>query len=305
MADTGRNSLAVPVGRRGSGRGGADRAPVEPTPTSPCPLRPQGAERNACPSLAGRRLETAWWGGCPDTAATLVLLHEGLGCVALWRDFPAALTAATGRGVFAYSRFGYGGSDPVALPRPMTYMHDEALDVLPRVLDAAGVRRAVLIGHSDGGSIAAIHAGMVRDPRIAGVVMIAAHFFVEDLNIASIAAIRETYEHGDLRQRLARYHRDVDVAFHGWNDAWLDPRFRAFDITDQIARIQVPVLALQGADDPYGTTEQLCVLERAASCPVATRLIPTARHAPHLEARQETLDAIVPFVRRTLMEATI
>jgi pimeloyl-ACP methyl ester carboxylesterase len=143
----------------------------------------------------------------------------------------------------------------------------------------------------------------VRDPSVVGVVMMAAHFFVEDLNIASIAGIKMTYEQGDLRQRLARYHRDVDGAFRGWNDAWLDPRFRAFDITDHVARIRVPVLALQGADDPYGSAEQLRVLERAASCPVETRLIAGARHAPHLEASDATLAAIVPFVRSVLMEA--
>jgi pimeloyl-ACP methyl ester carboxylesterase len=253
--------------------------------------------------IDGRTLETKWWGPAPDEAPTLVLLHEGLGCVALWRDFPEALAAETGCGVFAYSRFGYGASDPVALPRPMRYMHDEALDVLPHVLDAARIRRAVLVGHSDGGSIAAIHAGAVRDPRVVGVVMMAAHFFVEDLNIASIAEIKATYEQSELRQRLARYHRDVDVAFRGWNDAWLDPRFRAFDITEQVARIQVPVLALQGADDPYGSPEQLRVLERVATCPLETRLIVGARHAPHLEARGATLAAIVRFVRTVLMEA--
>jgi pimeloyl-ACP methyl ester carboxylesterase len=253
--------------------------------------------------IDGRTLETKWWGPGPDHAPTLVLLHEGLGCVALWRDFPEVLVAATGCGVFAYSRFGYGASDPVSLPRPMSYMHDEALDVLPHVLDAAGVRRAVLIGHSDGGSIAAIHAGAVHDARVVGVVMMAAHFFVEDINIASIAGIKTTYEQGDLRQRLARYHHGVDVAFRGWNAAWLDPRFRAFDITDHVARIRVPVLALQGADDPYGTPEQLRVLERVASCPVETRLIAAARHAPHLEAKEATLAAIVPFVRSVLMKA--
>jgi pimeloyl-ACP methyl ester carboxylesterase len=253
--------------------------------------------------LDGRHLETAWWGPSPDAAPTLVLLHEGLGCVALWRDFPAALVAATGCGVFAWSRFGYGGSGPAELPRPMTYMHDEALTVLPRVLDAAGVRRAILIGHSDGGSIAAIYAGAVPDARVAGAVLIAAHFFVEDINIASIAAIKADYEQGDLRQRLARYHRDVDMAFRGWNDAWLDSRFRVFDISGHAARIEVPILALQGADDPYGTAEQLRVLERCATCPVQTRLIAGARHAPHLEAREATLAAIVPFFRGVLMEA--
>jgi pimeloyl-ACP methyl ester carboxylesterase len=253
--------------------------------------------------IDGRTLETAWWGPGPDEAPTLVLLHEGLGCVALWRDFPEALVAATGCGVFAWSRLGYGNSDPVTLPRPMSYMHDEALTVLPRVLDAAGVRRAVLIGHSDGGSIAVIHAGSAQDACVRGVVLIAAHFFVEEINIASIAAIRASYEAGDLRSRLARYHRDVDVAFRGWNDAWLDPRFRAFDITEHAACIPVPVLALQGAEDPYGTAEQLRVLERVAHRPVETRLIAGARHAPHLEAREATLAAIVPFVRRVLMKA--
>src|ERR1035438_8468592 len=150
-------------------------------------------------ALDGCRLETAWWGPPPDQAPTLVLLHEGLGCVTLWRDVPEQLAAATGCGVFAYSRFGYGKSDPVTLPRPMTYMHDEALDVLPLVLDAAEITRAMLIGHSDGGSIAAIHAGAMRDPRIAAIVLIAAHFFVEDQNISSIQQIRTDYETTDLR----------------------------------------------------------------------------------------------------------
>jgi pimeloyl-ACP methyl ester carboxylesterase len=253
--------------------------------------------------IDGRSIETKWWGPAADAAPTVVLLHEGLGCVALWRDFPEALATATGCGVFAYSRFGYGGSDPVTLPRPMSYMHDEALTVLPGVLDAADIRRAVLLGHSDGGSIAAIYAGAARDARIAGVVMMAAHFFVEDLNIESIREIKQSYEHGDLRPRLARYHRDVEVAFRGWNDAWLDPRFRAFDITDQVAQIRAPVLALQGTDDPYGSEEQLRVLERTARCPVETRLIEGARHSPHLDAPAATLEAIVPFVRSVLLEA--
>jgi pimeloyl-ACP methyl ester carboxylesterase len=251
--------------------------------------------------IDSKYLEAQWWGPPPEDAPTLVLLHEGLGCVALWRDFPDMLAEGTGCGVFAYSRFGYGGSDPANLPRPMSYMHDEALEILPRVLDAAGVRRTVLIGHSDGGSIAAIHAGTVHDPRLAGVVMIAAHFFVEDVNIAAIGAIKDSYATSDLRERLARYHRDVDVTFRGWNDAWLDPRFRDFDITEQVSQIEAPVLALQGADDPYGTDEQLRTLERVATCPVETRLMGAARHAPHLEARQATLDAVAPFVRNALM----
>jgi pimeloyl-ACP methyl ester carboxylesterase len=233
-----------------------------------------------------------------------VLLHEGLGCVALWRDLPLRLAASTGCRVFAWSRFGYGRSDPVILPRPTTYMHQEALDVLPRVLDAAGIGRAILIGHSDGGSIAAIHAGAVRDPRITGIILIAAHFFVEQQNLQSIVQIGAEYETTDLRARLARYHSNVDNAFRGWHDAWLDPRFREFDLTSYLAGITVPVLALQGADDPYGTAAQLRCLERTVRSPLETRMIAGARHAPHLEApvRETTLAAIAWFVRANLTE---
>jgi len=250
--------------------------------------------------VCGGRIETAWWGPPPEAAPTLVLLHEGLGCVALWRDFPAALADATGCGVFAYSRFGYGQSDARPLPWPLSYMQDEARDVLPPVLDAAGIRSAILIGHSDGGSIAACYAGTACDPRLRGVVLIAAHFFVEEQNIASIRRIRDEYAHGDLRTRLAKYHRDVDCAFHGWNDSWLAPGFHDFDITGCLSAIDVPILALQGANDPYGSEAQLRVLQRCTRAPVETRLIDGARHAPHLEARDVTLQAIARFAHECL-----
>ena len=267
--------------------------------------------------VSGGCLETGWWGPGPAEAPTLVLLHEGLGSVALWRDVPGRLAEATGWGVFAYSRFGYGYSDTTPLPRPMTYMHHEAHEVLPEVLRGAGIRHAVLIGHSDGGSIAAIYAGTPISsfpamPRpspqegpgapghagttLLGLVTIAAHFFVEDLNIASIRQIAASYETGDLRQRLARYHRDVEAAFRGWNDAWLDPRFRAFDITGFLPAIQAPILALQGADDPYGTEDQLRVFAANVRVPIETRLIPGAKHSPHLEAKDATLAAISDFI---------
>ncbi len=249
-------------------------------------------------------LETAWWGPGPAEAPTLVLLHEGSGSVTLWRDVPERLAAATGWGVFAYSRFGYGYSDTTPLPRPMTYMHHEAQVVLPEVLRAAGIERMVLVGHSDGGSIAAIHAGSGGarwDDGAAGAVLvcvitIAAHFFVEDLNIASIRKIKLAYESGGLRQRMARYHRDVDTAFRGWNEAWLNPRFREFDITGLLRHIEVPILALQGAADPYGSDEQLRVLESSVPTLITVRLIADARHSPHLEAEDITLAAMVRFV---------
>ena len=272
---------------------------------SPCGLGPQSGPRlggGESLQIDGRLLEAAWWGPPPDAAPTLVLLHEGLGCVALWRDFPTLLIEATGCGVFAYSRFGYGQSDPKPLPWLVSYMHDEAR-LLPRILDAAAVRTAILLGHSDGGSIAAIYAGTLTDTRLRGIALMAAHFFVEDLNIASIAQIRSEYQQGRLRERLARYHRDVDMAFYGWNDAWLHPDFRRFDITGCLPGISVPVLGLQGADDPYGSAEQLHVLDRHVRAPCETLLIPGARHAPHLEAKDATLAAITRFVRTCLAEA--
>jgi pimeloyl-ACP methyl ester carboxylesterase len=255
--------------------------------------------------VRGGTLETAWWGPGPDQAPTLVLLHEGLGSVALWRDVPERLAASTGWGVFAYSRFGYGNSDPTALPRPMTYMHHEAQVVLPQVLLAAAIEQAVLIGHSDGGSIAVIYAGSLpghdtpsidRQPRLLGLVTIAAHFIVEDPNIVSIREIKAEYETGNLRQRLTRYHRDVDIAFRGWNDAWLDPRFRDFDLTGLLRHIRVPILGLQGVSDPYCTEQQIAVLRASVRTAIATRLIAGARHSPHLEAGAVTLAAITDFI---------
>ncbi len=255
--------------------------------------------------LDGRRVETAWWGPSPDAAPTLVLLHEGLGSVALWRGFPAVLRAATGCGVLAYSRFGYGRSSSIALPRPLSYMHDEARDVLGRVLDATGVRRCVLVGHSDGGSIAAIHAGEVRDPRVVGLALIAAHFFVEEVSVASIAGITREYDTGGLRVRLARHHDDVEAAFRGWSGAWLDPAFRTWNITRQVEAIRVPMLLLQGAEDVYGTVEQLRVAGRHARCPVETLLIPGAQHSPHIEAPEATCAAVAGFARRLLLDQAV
>src|SRR5262245_55997762 len=222
-------------------------------------------------TVDGRRIEAAWFGPPPERAPTLVLLHEGLGCVGMWRDFPAALAVQTGYGVLAYSRFGYGKSDPAPLPRPLTYMHDEALAVLPAVLDQARVRKAILVGHSDGASIATIYAGSRQDFRVRGLVLLAPHFFVEDVSVRSIAEAKTAYEQADLRDRLARYHGDnVDNAFWGWNRAWLDPAFRAWRIDDAVAHVRVPMLIIQGKDDQYGTAAQLELGEADAYCPVQT-----------------------------------
>src|SRR5262245_35843528 len=170
--------------------------------------------------LGAMRLEYRMIGPRPDEAPTIVMLHEGLGCIGLWGDFPDRLQAATGAGVFVFSRAGYGRSSPVALPRPLDFMEREARDVLPRLLGAIGFRRGLLLGHSDGASIAAIYAGSVQDHRVRGLVLIAPHFFTEDAGIAEIARAKAAYETTDLRQKLARWHADVDNAFRGWDDAW-------------------------------------------------------------------------------------
>jgi pimeloyl-ACP methyl ester carboxylesterase len=250
--------------------------------------------------IGGQRLEYRFVGPQPDKAPTLVLLHEGLGCVGLWNDFPEKLAAATGTGVFVYSRAGYGKSSPVSLPRPLSYMHDEARKILPKLLDAIGFRRGLLIGHSDGASIAAIYAGSHQDHRVGGLVLIAPHFFTEDSGLAEIAEATKAYESGDLRARLARWHEHVDNAFKGWNDAWLDPRFRKWDITEFLAYIRVPVLIVQGEDDQYGTLKQIEIVQQECYCPVEVALLPGARHSPQRDAPEPTLKAISDFVARTL-----
>jgi pimeloyl-ACP methyl ester carboxylesterase len=246
-------------------------------------------------------LEYRMIGPAPADAPTIVMLHEGLGSAALWGDFPDRLQAATGMGVFVYSRAGYGASTPAVLPRPLDYMSREALDVLPALLKAIGFQRGVLLGHSDGASIAAIYAGATSDHRLRGVVLIAPHFVVEDVSVASIAAIKHTYETTDLRSKLARWHRDVDNAFYGWNDIWLDPDFRRWDIGEYLAYIRVPVAILQGEDDQYGTIRQIEIAREECYCPVDVTVIPGAGHSPQREAAELTLATISEFVRSILI----
>jgi pimeloyl-ACP methyl ester carboxylesterase len=179
-------------------------------------------------------------------------------------------------------------------------MHREALDVLPQVLDTIGFRRGLLVGHSDGGSIAAIYAGGVPDHRVRGVSLIAPHFVVEDVSVRSIAEIKTAYETTELRAKLARWHSDVDNAFYGWNGAWLDPAFRAWDISDHLAYIRVPVQIVQGADDQYGTLKQIEIAEAECYCPVETLILPGAGHSPHREAAEATLRAVADFANRLL-----
>lgn len=245
--------------------------------------------------VGDQSLEYRFWGADTQDAPTLVMLHEGLGSVGLWRDFPGQLAKATGLGVMAYSRAGYGASDAIPLPRPLDYMTREAQYVLTKVLSDLGIERPILLGHSDGATIAALYAA-IFDVR--GVILIAPHFFTEPAGLSEITRAREQFEEGDLRARLSRHHADPDCAFRGWNDAWLDPGFRDWNVTGSLDDITAPVLAIQGGDDPYGTIAHVEEVERRASAPVEVLLLPGCGHAPHVEAPHIILPAIAAFVDR-------
>jgi pimeloyl-ACP methyl ester carboxylesterase len=247
----------------------------------------------------GVRLEARWIGPPPERAPTLVFLHEGLGSASLWKDFPDRLAGRTGCGALVYSRAGYGKSDPVPLPRPVRFMHDEA-ETLSKVLARAGVRDSILIGHSDGASIALIYSGG-RHAGLRGLILEAPHVFAEPQGLESIAQIRVIYETDDLREHLARHHgANVDIAFRGWNDVWLDPEFRAWNIEEYLPSIAAPILILQGDDDEYGTWRQVEAIQRQSGGPVKAIEIRDCGHSPHREHPKRTLRNMAAFVRRLL-----
>ena len=213
----------------------------------------------------------------------------------MWGDFPEKLSAATGMGVFAWSRVGYGQSSPAKLPRTLDFMHVEAREVLPRLLDAIGFRHGLLVGHSDGASIAAIYGGTVQDHRLRGLVLMAPHFIVEDVTINSIREIRQAFDTTDVRQRFQRWHADADATVRGWTDVWMKNDFHTWDISEELAYIRVPILIIQGEHDHYGTARQIEIAREECYCPVDVLLIPGIQHIPHREAPEVTLKAIAEF----------
>jgi pimeloyl-ACP methyl ester carboxylesterase len=252
--------------------------------------------------LPPMRLEYRMIGPRPDAAPTIVMLHEGLGSVAIWGKFPEMLAAATGAGVFVYSRAGYGNSGPGKLPRTVSFMHEEATEVLPRVLAAIGFQRGILFGHSDGASIAAIYAGSVQDHRVRGLVLIAPHFFTEEMGLAEIRRARDAFAAGTLREKLKRWHADVDCAFRSWSEPWLDPQFRNWDITEALGYIRVPMLVVQGDKDQYGTLSQVETAQEECFCPVEAAVLPGIRHDPCREAPELTLKTVADFINRLLRD---
>jgi len=229
----------------------------------------------------------------------LVFLHEGLGCVSRWRDFPRAVAERTGLAALAYSRAGYGLSDPAARPRPLTFMHDEARGPLPELLAKEGIEDAVLVGHSDGASIALIHAGE-GGPRVRGLVAMAPHVFVEEICVRSITQLRADYldEATHVREKLARHHADVDSAFLGWADAWLDPEFLRWNLEGFLPGVRAPVLVIQGEQDEYGTIAQVDAVCRGVAGPSERVMLAGCGHVPQRDRPEETLSAIVEFVLR-------
>lgn len=242
-------------------------------------------------TVSGRRLDVLDLVGDPELRP-LVLVHEGLGSIGLWRDFPAALARRTGRRTVVYSRHGHGRSQTPLHPRTPAFFHEEARAVLPELLSGLEIGEPVLVGHSDGGSIALIFGG---EAPVTGVVTLAAHVFVEEICVRSIEQIRERYVDGDLRARLARHHDDPDAAFWGWCDVWLDPAFLAWNLEEDAARVSAPTLLIQGARDPYGTLAQLDRIEARARGPVQRQVLPGG-HSPHLEHGPEVAVAVAAFL---------
>ncbi|MCX7155266.1 MAG: alpha/beta hydrolase [Rhodocyclales bacterium] len=230
---------------------------------------------------------------------TLVLLHEGLGSVAMWRDFPERLAAATGCRTLVYSRYGYGQSDVLAEAFATDFMHREGREVLTELLAELDIENPVLVGHSDGASIALLHAGDSRS-KVAGLVVMAPHCFVEDISIRSIQAAKVAFETTDLPAKLAKYHHDVRRTFYGWNDIWLHTDFRSWNIEDCLSHIRCPILAIQGVDDEYGTMAQIEAIAAQATASPDVELLKLAdcRHSPHRDQTLAVIEAIGRFADR-------
>ena len=253
----------------------------------------------SCPSafvsVRGHSLEYQRIAAVADSP-TLVFLHEGLGSIGQWRDFPARIVEATGLPAIVYARYGHGQSDVLQQPYGVDFMQREALESLPELLRLLGIESPILLGHSDGASIALIYAGSGHP--LQALVAMAPHVFVEDISIESIAAAKRAFETTDLPQKLARHHRDPVRTFYGWNDAWLAPEFRNWNIEGFLPAIKCPLLAIQGYDDEYGTMAQVDAIARQAGGPVEVLKLEQCGHSPHQDQPEIVAKAIADFVQR-------
>jgi pimeloyl-ACP methyl ester carboxylesterase len=270
--------------------------PVNRTVATTAELRQQFGEV----LVDGKRLETLWIEPPDASATTIVMLHEGLGSIALWKDFPRRLAERTGCRVLAYSRYGHGNSEELTEKRPVDFMHHEGEVVLPELLDKLDIEKPILLGHSDGGSIALVFAG--RYPaRPQALILEAPHVFVEDHGLASIAAAKVAFETTNFRAKLGIYHSAVDLTFWGWNDVWLDPDFRAWNIESYLESIRCPVMCIQCEEDEYGTAAQVAAI-RARVAWTEVVMLPECKHSPHRDQREATLEKMAEFVDRVTRE---
>jgi pimeloyl-ACP methyl ester carboxylesterase len=249
-------------------------------------------------TLLGKQIELRRIKPLIEGVPTLIFLHEGLGCTEMWRDFPDELAAATGFGALIYSRFGYGGSTPAQLPRPLDYMETEALNELPLLLESEEIEECILIGHSDGGTISLVFAGSSPKVKVKGVITLAAHVFCEEISTKAISKAKDDYLRGDLKKKLTRYHgENTDCAFWGWNGAWLDPEFMKWTIERYLPSIVAPLLVIQGRDDEYGTLKQVETIEAKTTFATEVFIVDGCGHWPHVEEKNVVLPVMEKFIR--------
>ena len=251
--------------------------------------------------LNSQKIEIQWHRKEEKNRPVLIFLHEGLGCTRMWKNFPEKLSGLTGCPALIFSRFGYGSSDPCPLPWKINFMHKEALRILPNIIKKAGIKNYILIGHSDGGSIGIIFSGSPYTKGLKGLITEAAHVFCEQKSVESIKQAKSYYEHKDLKQRLEKYHKgNTENAFRGWNDVWLTPKFINWNIEKYLNKIEIPMLAIQGKNDQYGTVKQIRSIQRRVKH-VKTCLIDDCSHSPHFEQQKIVLNVMAEFVQKIVI----
>ncbi|MCF6246233.1 MAG: alpha/beta hydrolase [Desulfobacula sp.] len=249
-------------------------------------------------SIHSKKIEIQWHNKEIKNRPCLIFLHEGLGCTAMWKEFPGLVSQKTNCPALVFSRLGYGKSDASTLPWKLNFMHKEALKLLPEIIKAAKIKNYILIGHSDGGSIGIIFSGSPHATGLKGLITLAAHVFCEQISVDSIFQAKINYENGNLKQGLEKYHeKNTENAFRGWNDAWLNPKFMHWNIEKYLKHIQVPMLSLQGKDDQYGTPKQLESIKTKVAN-IGTLLLDNCKHAPHSEQTKIALDLIARFISK-------
>ena len=252
-------------------------------------------------AVLNKRIDYLWIDNASDNSSristdqVIVFLHEGLGSIAMWKKFPSRLIKLTNSNAFVYSRHGHGASEKLDTPRNKDYLQNEAIEILPKILDFFGIKQPILVGHSDGASIALIYASKYSH-NLAGLIAIAPHVFVEELTLSGIRLACAQFQNARFRQKLSAYHADADDLFLQWSNIWLSPEFREWNIVESLSQISTPLLIIQGEDDQYGSLSQLTAIENSVPFTVEKKIIPSCGHSPHLECPDQTLGVIKKFI---------